>query len=1856
MKKRNRVLTGLLAILLVLTSFTWPSGNTMTANADDGSATPSEVTPYEKLYLGFDDVDLTALEEKGFTSTQFDKNNNYAIVGTADQKVSDHWFAGKTGTDASGASLTSGNTGLKVNTKDSQKRATLLNTPYTYENFHVKTEIYWGVNAGVVFGEKNVYPRNTSDYAAVSVYFANNRIQLGGALDYSTAKVTGRQNGWSSSGNVGIFYFADKFTAKNNTAYTLNVRLQDNVLSVWVDGYATMLTVNVAAHYKTGAVALMHHKYDGDGGGFKSFEIADLNAEGYNDFDNIAVSELETKGFTSTQFNKNEGYALVGEADQKVSSHWVSGNTTLTSGNTGLKSNFTDSQKRATFLNTPYAYENFKISTEIYWGVNAGVILGEKNVYPRNVADYSAISVYFANNRIQLGGALNFSTAKVTGEDAGTWSVYQTNTGIFVFNKAFSGSNPAKTNSVYDLNVELYDGILTVWVEGYDAVLTVNVAKHYKAEAISLMHHKRDGDGGAFKSFAIKEIPRAEVKVAQAGEGFSKTFTDSEFKVSDLNEEFSGYYFKTTTEQAKRLEPTLLWSKTNTGLKPTHKDSDGERTLLTYDPLSFRNVEITTKYQRNWTQYGVMIAPEGQLAAAANNGIRVNVESEGIVKIVGAIDAGSAFATGRYIKINGASDSVAGFNIPDYANKATDKFYNLHVKVDGKVLSVWMDEFPEYVITMNVTDAYQGGMVSLYSTGNQSGGFGTFKAMELNAQEDDANIYTQSFSAIQSVDELTDFTAYTLDDVKNTPVQAGISELFRYYRGRVQAVNAEAGKEDKTNLAILTLNNKTYKNFELTLHYEQARMNRYGVMFGTEPGRFAYTEANSRLVSNGGSYVFTEAEGYRNIKGSLYASFYTSAASLLHRDRGDEKLNSFWWHNNDVMNNVQQKTLHKMTIRVVGEYMTMLIDNDESSRVTVRLADYNGGYISLVSDAAAHEYGGFAYLSVEELAEDASLEAETPDVSNGFETMEQVEELFDAYYLTDAKESGKLEKVNLKEHWWLNNGGFLSRTTTSSGYTVEKDVEVLTYTKQTFTDFEMTYTFQQNWLRLGVSIGEDLGEYPIFYENGKLTADKGALIYFEAEGYTNIQGHLNNTTTKNTLLYRVSRPAPEGFKDKNGKVDSNISAKKEHTVKIVVKDRALYVFLDGNTEAAAYTHLGENYKGGYVSLIAHSARTFGFNNFSISDKVATTLPKGGGVSSSGNTVTADFNTAKFDDSAFTTYYMEQTKGNADGSMKKQNFEQQWTINNGTLSPNNRITAPSSSNLGKFEYDDSTRVAVLTYNKKMTDFIVSYDYAKTPQRMMFMFGTEMGKFALNAPNTTQHGQGVLIYPENDLGAGGGLCAFGNLDTYYSSMRPSARTVVKLDGYHTKGQWASNVGTMHTMTVAVINNHCYIYLDDYGMIADYQLRDYKGGYISLATTGRAGTIKYDNLKITDLSGMSANAVVSAETPKDIVATVGTDISALGLPATVKVKLKNGSTVQAPVEWVPLQYKADEEGVYQFTAVVGGNNPASVGVRQYVKLYNKIPTTRAGVKEWTFDTPSDLKDFSVAYLKNAETGYTTKDIPNWYVSSAGKLTRDPFRAVAGDQYKELGIITYKGQKYKNFELEVEYSQQWQRMMVMFGSDKAGTGAYIDLKDIYAQANPVAGFVEMEGTRNFIGNLINANFDSNNKEKINNARESGQRIDDYYDKVLSGGNAGKKHTMKLRVVGDQAYMWIDNCKEPYVCTLTNYDGGYISLVSTAKTGTFDNLKITRLNDNGEVDVKGRDAAANGTMNVSIDKNASTKFVVPERAKADGYDETVPSSEVPVVAYVLGGSIILLSALIGAMLLLAARKKKKVGLEERGE
>ena len=189
--------------------------------------------------------------------------------------------------------------------------------------------------------------------------------------------------------------------------------------------------------------------------------------------------------------------------------------------------------------------------------------------------------------------------------------------------------------------------------------------------------------------------------------------------------------------------------------------------------------------------------------------------------------------------------------------------------------------------------------------------------IETTVEETDNKTFTQSFNTISNLKELDkNFEGYILNSAEEKPKSEKIDNIFTLENGRLKS-KLEKNGTDNEGFAILTLKNKRYENFELTLSYEQDWL-RYGVMFGTELGEFAYNSNGKRMVGNGGIVAFTEAEGYTDAKGSMYASFYTSAGERLSR-KSDAIANSFTTFN-DVATTLQKRPIHTLTIRVVNGY------------------------------------------------------------------------------------------------------------------------------------------------------------------------------------------------------------------------------------------------------------------------------------------------------------------------------------------------------------------------------------------------------------------------------------------------------------------------------------------------------------------------------------------------------------------------------------------------------------------------------------------------------------------------------------------------------------------------------------------------------------------------------------------------------------------------------------------------------------------------------------------------------------------------------------------------------------------------
>lgn len=494
----------------------------------------------ENLIHEYDFTSMSAEELTDFTAS---RRNASKVFDSQNVTPSELWYKGT-------------NNCLKA-TAGEEKNGHFLYYNGKYDNYKATIQLRGAGNIGFMIGKENAYPADQGAApTTIAIWFpANMTFAIRGAIDGSDYTCT--ENGQSVTKTLGGTSIANvRYTdtnAKDGSEITAEIEMIDGYLTVSV-GYAT-LKVKVSSIFPAEAsIGLWSSDYAASKNvGFESFAIREVevntgttvDVDGYTDFDHVNTAVFDEKGFTATQFNTS-GYTVAGEADQPVSTYWAAGNDVI-SGNAGLKPKVLASENKMTILNTPYTYTNFRMSTEVYWGANTGIVLGAKNVFPTGDVD-SGVRIYFNANQIQLvGGGLDYDSKVVSGNSA-TWNFGFAPSYIF---KPASGFTITK-GEVYKLNVEMKDGVLTVWVDGYDGVLTIKTKETFKQESIALMARNYDGDGGGLKSLKVEELE--DIVMSYTAEQFASYRSGDTYTVPGYKDYlFAGWF----TDQACEKESAI---------------------------------------------------------------------------------------------------------------------------------------------------------------------------------------------------------------------------------------------------------------------------------------------------------------------------------------------------------------------------------------------------------------------------------------------------------------------------------------------------------------------------------------------------------------------------------------------------------------------------------------------------------------------------------------------------------------------------------------------------------------------------------------------------------------------------------------------------------------------------------------------------------------------------------------------------------------------------------------------------------------------------------------------------------------------------------------------------------------------------------------------------------------------------------------------------------------------------------------------------------------------------------------------------------------------------------------------------
>ena len=387
-------------------------------------------------------------------------------------------------------------------------------------------------------------------------------------------------------------------------------------------------------------------------------------------------------------------------------------------------------------------------------------------------------------------------------------------------------------------------------------------------------------------------------------------------------------------------------------------------------------------------------------------------------------------------------------------------------------------------------------------------------------------------------------------------------------------------RDDSTNsyykkVSYLTLSKKRTLGFEVTVDYKQA-WKYHGILFG---------------MKNPQNYVINEKP-----EESMFAIYVDSDGRvMLHGNYDNMPANHkiYQLSGYSATDDIKAGTVRSLTVRVVNNELTVIADNNPDASVSVRLNGYDGGYISLFSaDGTSGGFTGFRAVPI--FNNVASTGFLTSDISSG------ISEKYAAYTVEDLSVSSVMTKGSVSELWKKNTQGRLSPTQSTEG-TDFKNLTVLTDTGRTYTDFEATITFQQSYKRYGIMFGTKDGEFAYTgTKTGDVAPNGGVLVFAEAEGVVVAAGEAVSGKSSRPYYYRDGNAKFSSFTD--GGTQANIIAKKMHTLSIKVCDGILTVILDGIETSKTNITLTDNYKGGYVSLVANGTSSQGgFGSITVED-------------------------------------------------------------------------------------------------------------------------------------------------------------------------------------------------------------------------------------------------------------------------------------------------------------------------------------------------------------------------------------------------------------------------------------------------------------------------------------------------------------------------------------------------------------------------------------------------------------------------------------------------------------------------------
>lgn len=733
--------------------------------------------------------------------------------------------------------------------------------------------------------------------------------------------------------------------------------------------------------------------------------------------------------------------------------------------------------------------------------------------------------------------------------------------------------------------------------------------------------------------------------------------------VGYLDDAFSAYQYNQSVDRKSSYavaddKVVADYFQLDNGLMATSVPENGY-TVLTYNKADLKNFEA------EYTISNVGDAATGLIFggqpgvlpitfddnADNDTGVAIYMTSDGAMYVYGAVDAMSATSatstleSGTKAKLYNIYPSGKNIEPPTdttYVNGASyiyapaiaeaKDIYTICVKVSNGRLTVYEKSNHKNALTVDLTDLYKSGYVSLFTTSDEQGRFEYFEVNQLKAWDydmsvayggndtaylDDAfdayfyNVKGQLYSAVHGDNSKTPVepSAIAGNSTNNANNLNGFSASLSknhfgdYTRGALKAFYVTSKNASYKTLggnsgsAALTYTKHLVRDFQVEYdffpHVENGEDVRNGLIFGGVANTLSITRDGDASNDIGVALYMTH-DGTLYVYGAIDVNKTPDANSLIVERNQDTSNVDGTQHvvvrgmtNGKALENhkdiVNSETPHyTMCVKVKEGFLSVFEKNNPDRVAKIALANtYQGGNVSLFTNSKNH--GGFGGFRIKRL--------ENYDFT-GLDLTE-VDNYFDSYQFTT---SGSLETKGKSSTQWKISEGTLMPT--------GGNITTLVLNNKQMTNFEAstTFTFTKN------------------AANGIMIAPEGKVVCYK-DGYKKNPGGVLvslNGDSKQLFIYGAVDAANaewtgtigKTFSTKNGYVRTDSTGLvygQQYVLHMKVENGVVSAWVDG-LEGKLSVKLNGNYVGGNVSLYA-KGNTSGFAKFNLtplSDATATT--------------------------------------------------------------------------------------------------------------------------------------------------------------------------------------------------------------------------------------------------------------------------------------------------------------------------------------------------------------------------------------------------------------------------------------------------------------------------------------------------------------------------------------------------------------------------------------------------------------------------------------------------------------------------